>query len=266
MMARKGKLASLIGLVLIGVVIANVYVGAFSPIDRPIKMNLSKYGTGACPAESIEASYYQGMTSDCFDEVGSLAGPDILLLLEGLALFGAGFIRMPKKGKWATRIRRVSLMFGPVFIAFAIVDAFDLSPHVNTEQIAVFLPFHVEPVLLQIGSFVIGIFLVRGRKFVDEGDGGDKKKVDDAMRLEKERIEMDRAFSTGGTLKGLGKKSKGMDKFTTVGELWGAMGLAAFECEFEEGLREDGDFKVERPCHICSGQGCKRCDNKGYIG
>ena len=266
MMARKGKLASLIGLVLIGVVIANVYVGAFSPIDRPIKMNLSKYGSVSCSAESIQASEDMGMTSECFDELGTFAGPDMLMLFEGLALFGAGFIKLPKKGKWATRIRRVSLMFGPVFIAFAIVDAFDLSPHVNTEQIAVLLPFHVEPVLLQLGAFVIGIFLIRGRKYVNDGDGGDKKKVDDAMRLEKERIEMDRAFSTGGTLKGMGKRSKAMDKFTTVGDLWGEMGLAAFECDFEAGLREDGDFKVERPCHICSGQGCKRCDNKGYIG
>ena len=264
-MARKGKLASLIGLVLIGVVIANVY-GAFSPIDDSLKMNLSKYGSVSCSTEAIQESYERGWASDCYDEPLTLAGPDILMLLEGIALLGAGIIKMPKEGKWATRIRRVSLMFGPLFIAFAIVDAFDLSPHVNTEQIAVLLPFPAEPVLLQIGAFVVGIFLIRGRKYVNESDGGEKKKVDDAMRLEKERIEMDRAFSTGGTLKGLGKKSKGMDKFTTVGDLWGEMGLAAFECEFEAGLREDGDFKVERPCHICSGQGCKRCGNKGYIG
>ena len=265
MMARKGKLASLIGLVLIGVVVANVFFGAFSPVDPPVKMNLSKLGSVSCSDESIQASVDMGMTSECFDYLGTFGGPDIMMLLEGIALFGAGFIKLPRKGKLATRIRRVSLMLGPLFIAFAIVDAFDLSPHVDTEQIAVLLPFHIEPVLIQLGAFMLGIFLIRGRKFVNEDDGGDKKKVDDAMRFEKERVEMDRAYSSGGSLKGMDKKSKAMDKFTTVGELWGEMGLAAFECEFEAGLREDGDFKVEKSCHICSGQGCKRCDNKGYI-
>ena len=255
MMARKGKLASLIGLVLIGVVIANVYLGAFSPVDPPVKMNLSKLGSVSCSDESIQASVERGMTSDCFDYLGTF----------GVALFGAGFIKMPRTGKWATRIRRISLMFGPVFIAFAIVDAFELSPHVEAEKIAVLLPYHLEPVVIQLGAFILGVFLVRGRKFVNEDDGGDKKKVDDAMRLEKERVEMDRAFSSGGSLKGMEKKSKAMDKFTTVGDLWGEMGLSTFECEFEAGLREDGDFKVERSCHICSGQGCKRCGNKGYI-
>ncbi|MGY8670104.1 MAG: hypothetical protein ACKVJ7_03530 [Candidatus Poseidoniales archaeon] len=265
MMARKGKLASLIGLVLIGVVIANVYLGAFSPVDPPVKMNLSKLGSVSCSDESIQASVDMGMTSDCFDYLGTFGGPDIMMLIEGVALFGAGFIKMPRTGKWATRIRRISLMFGPVFIAFAIVDAFELSPHVEAEKIAVLLPYHLEPVVIQLGAFILGVFLVRGRKFVNEDDGGDKKKVDDAMRLEKERVEMDRAFSSGGSLKGMEKKSKAMDKFTTVGDLWGEMGLSAFECEFEAGLREDGDFKVERSCHICSGQGCKRCGNKGYI-
>ena len=265
MMARKGKLASLIGLVLIGVVIANVYLGAFSPVGPPVKMNLSKLGSVSCSDESIRASVDMGMTSDCFDYLGTFGGPDIMMLIEGVALFGAGFIKMPRTGKWATRIRRISLMFGPVFIAFAIVDAFELSPHVEAEKIAVLLPYHLEPVVIQLGAFILGVFLVRGRKFVNEDDGGDKKKVDDAMRLEKERVEMDRAFSSGGSLKGMEKKSKAMDKFTTVGDLWGEMGLSAFECEFEAGLREDGDFKVERSCHICSGQGCKRCGNKGYI-
>jgi hypothetical protein len=265
MMARKGKLASLIGLVLIGVVIANVYLGAFSPVDPPVKMNLSKLGSVSCSDESIQASVERGMTSDCFDYLGTFGGPDIMMLIEGVALFGAGFIKMPRTGKWATRIRRISLMFGPVFIAFAIVDAFELSPHVEAEKIAVLLPYHLEPVVIQLGAFILGVFLVRGRKFVNEDDGGDKKKVDDAMRLEKERVEMDRAFSSGGSLKGMEKKSKAMDKFTTVGDLWGEMGLSTFECEFEAGLREDGDFKVERSCHICSGQGCKRCGNKGYI-
>ena len=265
MMARKGKLASLIGLVLIGVVIANVYLGAFSPVDPPVKMNLSKFPTVSCSDESIQASVERGMTSDCFDYLGTFGGPDIMMLIEGVALFGAGFIKMPRTGKWATRIRRISLMFGPVFIAFAIVDAFELSPHVEAEKIAVLLPYHLEPVVIQLGAFILGVFLVRGRKFVNEDDGGDKKKVDDAMRLEKERVEMDRAFSSGGSLKGMEKKSKAMDKFTTVGDLWGEMGLSTFECEFEAGLREDGDFKVERSCHICSGQGCKRCGNKGYI-
>ena len=265
MMARKGKLASLIGLVLIGVVIANVYLGAFSPVDPPVKMNLSKLGSVSCSDESIQASVERGMTSDCFDYLGTFGGPDIMMLIEGVALFGAGFIKMPRTGKWATRIRRISLMFGPVFIAFAIVDAFELSPHVEAEKIAVLLPYHLEPVVIQLGAFILGVFLVRGRKFVNEDDGGDKKKVDDAMLLEKERVEMDRAFSSGGSLKGMEKKSKAMDKFTTVGDLWGEMGLSTFECEFEAGLREDGDFKVERSCHICSGQGCKRCGNKGYI-
>jgi len=265
MMARKGKLTSLIGLVLIGVVIANVFLGAFSPVDPPVKMNLSKMGSVSCSDEAIQASVDMGMTSECFDYLGTFGGADIMMLLEGIALLGAGFIKLPRKGKWATRIRRVSLMFGPLFIAFAIVDAFDLSPHVDTEQLAVLLPFHVEPVLIQLAAFIIGIFLIRGRKFVDEDDGGDKKKVDEAMRLEKERIEMDRAYSSGGSLKGMEKRSKAMDKFTTVGELWGEMGLAVFECEFEASLREEGDFKVEKPCHICSGQGCKRCDNKGYV-
>ena len=265
-MAKGGKLRGFIGVLFLAITVANVQFGALSSTFEPVKLNLKKYGSAECTTETIEYDMKNEIASDCYSQVGQWEGSDLLFLLEGLALFTSAFIKLPKKGVWANRIRRISIILGSIFITTAILDAFEVTPYVDTEVMATFLPFAINPALLQLGMFVLGALMLRGKKYVDD-DNSDAKKLEEAARLEKERIAMDQAYATGGTLKGLKSKkpSKSMKKYTTVGDMWGSMGLAAFEDEFEQGLRDSGDFSVERSCHICSGQGCARCGGKGHL-
>ena len=265
-MAKGGKLRGIIGVLFLAITVANVEFGALSSTEVPVKLNLKKYSSEECSTASIEYDMKNEIASDCYSEIKKWEGRDLLFLFDGIAILASAFIKLPKKGIWATRIRRISIILGSIFILTAIVDSLEVTPYVDMEAMAPLLPFPINPALLQIGMFVLGALMIRGKKYVDD-DNSDAKKLEDAARFEKERIEMDQAYATGGTLKGLKSKkpSKSMKKYTTVGDMWGSMGLAAFEDDFEKGLRDSGDFSVERACHICSGQGCARCGGKGHL-
>ena len=63
-----------------------------------------------CAISDIELELSQGNDSFCLGPVGEWNGADFLLLGEGLFILLVGRIKLPQKGRWALRIRKI--MFG----------------------------------------------------------------------------------------------------------------------------------------------------------
>lgn len=258
------KLASLFGLVLIAVSVANVEFGALMDLDPPQKVNLSRLADPGCNADEIQKDLDTGDVNECVSTPGVWEAPDLLLLLEGCVLFLTSFMRWPRKGRWAKRIRRLAVIAGLIFCGVALADRFDMLPGTSSEDLSSLLPFPAPPIAVQIGIFAIGIFLVRGPKYrIDYDDRGktDEEKRDRLLQ------QIDHAYKQGGNLGSLSKTSrkKGYLNYKTVGDLWGHQNLERFEDEFEGGMRDSFAGSVGRTCHLCSGEGCPGCGNVGTI-
>ena len=52
----------------------------------------------------------------------------LLLLGEGILIFLASFMRWPRKGRWAIRIRKMAIVSGVILCGIALADRFDKLP------------------------------------------------------------------------------------------------------------------------------------------
>lgn len=255
------KLAAIIGLALIAVSVANVEFGALMGLDPPQKLILARLADPGCNADEIQKDLDSGDINSCVTTPGVWDAPDLLLLLEGCIMFLTSFMRWPRKGRWALRIRKIAVVTGVILCGLALADRFDKLPGTSSEDLSGLLPFPAPPIAVQIGIFAIGIFLIRGPKYriQKENKRNSNKKRDYSHK------ELDLAYKSGGNLGSLSKtgKIKGVSKYRTVGDLWGHQGLSQFEDEFEGGMRDNFNASAGRACHLCNGEGCRGCSNTG---
>jgi len=149
----------------------------------------------------------------------------------------------------------------------AIADATDTLPGPDAGDLAALLPFPAPAIAVQLGVFVMGIFLIRGPKYIyDDGEKGQTSRFQE--KTDKLHSDMDKAFKSGGSLKGLKsdrQMMKGMKRYTTVKDLWTHQELSHHEDAFESGLRDVASYSLGRTCHLCNGSGCARCSNTGSL-
>lgn len=260
-MGRMKKLAAIIGLALIGVSVANVELGALMNLDPPQKLILARLADPGCNADEIQKDLDAGQANACVTTPGVWDAPDLLLLGEGCLMFFASFLRWPRKGRWAIRIRKMAIVAGVIFCGVALADRFDQLPGTSSEDLAALLPFPAPGIAVQIGLFAIGIFLIRGPKYKINFEKEKKVKKDRNYSHQ----ELDLAYKSGGDLGSLARtgKSKGAAKYKTVGDLWGHQGLSVYEDAFEGGMRDNFGTGVGRTCHLCNGEGCPGCSHTG---
>ena len=257
------KASAIFGFALVVIAIANVEFGALMSLDPPQKLILANLADDGCNELDIQRDLNAGSMNACITTKGVWDAADVLMLAEGCLMFLAVFLRWPRKGRWAVRIRRLSIIGGGLLCGLALSDRFDLIPG-GSAQLAELLPFPAPAIAVQLAFFSIGIFLLRGPKYVIDDPNAEKKSAGEMRRL---HAELDRAYAEGGVLGGLsskkGKVSKGIEKYTTVKDLWIHQGLEEYEDEYEAGLRDNSDGPVARNCHLCSGQGCAGCNFSG---
>ena len=135
-MGLKKKLAALVGLVLISVSIANVELGALMGLDPPKKLILARMADPGCTTDEIQKDLDAGEANACVTNPGVWDAPDILLLGEGLLIFLASFMRWPRKGRWAVRIRKMAIVSGVILCGVALADRFDQLPGTSSEDLA----------------------------------------------------------------------------------------------------------------------------------
>ena len=256
------KLAALIGLVMIAVSVANVEFGALMGLDPPQKLILSRLADSGCNSDEIQKDLDAGDANECVTSPGVWDGPDLLLLLEGCVLFLTSFMRWPRKGRWAKRIRKIAVVTGGLFCGIALADRFGKIPGASSEDLASLLPFPAPPIAVQIAIFAIGIFLIRGPKYRIDYDKENRPR---GQKREYTVQQLDLAYQQGGNLGNLTKAkiSSGASKYRTIGDLWDYQGLSKYEDEFEGGMRDSFHSSVGRTCHLCNGEGCRGCSNTG---
>lgn len=256
------KMASIFGIVLIAVAIANVEFGALMNLDPPQKLILSRLAEPGCSSDDIQKDLDSGDLNECVSSPGVWEAPDLLLLVEGCALFLTSFMRWPRKGRWAKRIRRTAVVSGVILCCVALADSFDFLPGASSEDLAALLPFPAPAVAVQIGIFMAGIFLVRGPKYRIDFSS---KEVMDTQKRDRLLMDIDLAYKKGGDLGSLSKpaSSKAYTKYQTVGDLWSQQNLSIFEDEFEGGMRDSFGATAGRTCHLCTGEGCSGCGGTG---
>lgn len=258
------KLAALIGLVMIAVSVANVEFGALMGLEPPQKLILARLADSGCNSDDIQKDIDSGDANDCVTSPGVWDAPDLLLLLEGCVLFMTSFMRWPRKGRWAKRIRKIAVVTGILLCGIALADRFHNLPGASSEDLAALLPFPAPPIAVQIGMFAAGIFLIRGPKYrINYNDDKGPKK----QKREYTVQQLDLAYQQGGSLGNLTKprRSSGASQYRTVGDLWSKQGLSKYEGEFESGLRDTFGDSVGRTCHLCNGEGCQGCSNTGMV-
>ena len=203
-MGLKKKLAALVGLVLIAVSIANVELGALMGLDPPKKLILARMADPGCTTDEIQKDLDAGEANACVTNPGVWDAPDILLLGEGLLIFLASFMRWPRKGRWAVRIRKMAIVSGVILCGVALADRFDQLPGTSSEDLATLLPFPAPGIAVQIGLFAAGIFLIRGPKYKIHFEKEKKRKKDRNYSHQ----ELDFAYRQGGNLGSLTKAGK----------------------------------------------------------
>ena len=257
------KLAAIIGLTLVGLSVANVEFGALMGLDPPQKVILSRLADPGCNADEIQKDLDSGDLNACVTTPGVWEAPDLLLLAEGCLMFFASFMRWPRKGRWALRVRKIAIVAGVILCGIALADRFDQLPGTSSDDLAALLPFPAPGIAVQIGLFGLGIFLIRGPKYRIKFD----KKKDKRKKRDYSIQELDLAYKRGGDLGSLSKsrKPKGIAKYKTVRDLWGHQGLSNYEDAFEGGMRDNFNINTGRTCHLCNGEGCNGCGNTGVL-
>lgn len=256
------KVTAIFGLTLIAIAVANVEFGILVDLDPKQKLILANAADAGCNEKDIQNDLDEGELNSCVGPLGQWDAADILMIFEGSAMFLASFLRWPKKGRWAKRFRRMTIVVGAMLCGLAVADSMDLMPGVSSSELAELLPFPAPAIAVQLAIFSFGIFLIRGPKYVVHDESSERAKQ---LEMRKLHADMDRAYKEGGNLGKLGSKrqSKAMSKYTTVKDLWVHQNLDEFEDEFEAGLRDDFGGQMARACHLCSGQGCAGCNNTG---
>ncbi len=259
-MGLRRKVATLIGLAMIAVTVANVEFGALMPLNPPQKLIITKVADAGCTAEEIQTDLDEGRMSTCVSPLGTWEGPDLLFVGEGLLILFASKLRWPRRGKWAKRIRRGAMVTGILLCLVAVADRYDGLPGPSSSDVAELLPFPAPTIAVQIGIFALGIFLIRGPKYIydDLEDSPDKKR-------DRSYLQMDQVYTQGGNLGHLNRTRKVKSNYNTIGELWKTQGLSQHEDSFESGLRQEKGMLVARMCHLCNGAGCSNCGNTGSV-
>ena len=258
------KLVAIIGLALIAVSVANVEFGALMGLEPPQKLILARVADPGCNSDDIQKDLDAGDANDCVTTPGVWEAPDLLLLFEGSVMFLTSFLRWPRKGRWALRIRKMAVVTGLILCGIALADRFDQLPGTSSEDLAALLPFPAPAIAVQIGIFAVGIFLVRGPKYrIDGKSSGVPKKKNREYTIQ----QLDMAYQQGGSLGSLAKtkRSKGASQYQTIGDLWNYQGLSKYEDAFESGMRDSFSDSVGRTCHLCNGEGCHGCSNTGMV-
>ena len=111
------KLAAIIGLALVGLSVANVEFGALMGLEPPQKVILSRLADPGCNADEIQKDLDSGDLNACVTTPGVWEAPDLLLLAEGCLMFFASFMRWPRKGRWALRVRKIAIVAGVILLS-----------------------------------------------------------------------------------------------------------------------------------------------------
>ena len=248
----------IIGIVMVSLVFLNVQFGLIAPeiIDGsgPAKIDAMKMLEPHCAISEIELELSQGGDSFCLGPVGEWSGADFLLLGEGLFILIVGRIRLPQKGRWAVRIRKIMFVSGCSFFGLAILDRLGVLPTaVGSEGIATLIPLDVSPLFVQIGLAVIGAFLMRGPKYWEAEAIEQTNK-----RLDARREVADKFRSTFGTAAKPLSELEGKQKRVTRSPLMHRDSRLSMS-------RSKSNVKVKATCPYCKGGGCKKCDWTGII-
>ena len=133
-------------------------------LDPPQKLILARAADPGCNADDIQKDLDAGEANACVTNPGVWDAPDLLLLGEGILIFLASFMRWPRKGRWAIRIRKMAIVSGVILCGIALADRFDnyQAPRLKTSPLCC-LSLH--RIAVQIGLFAAGIFLIRGPKY-----------------------------------------------------------------------------------------------------
>tara|TARA_B100000459_G_scaffold74187_1_gene41195 strand:+ start:1337 stop:2113 length:777 start_codon:yes stop_codon:yes gene_type:complete len=247
-----------IGILMVSFVILNVQFGLIAPeiIDgsQPAKLDVMKMVEPHCAISDIELELSQGNDSFCLGPVGEWNGADFLLLGEGLFILLMGRFRLPQKGRWALRIRKIMFVTGCSFFGLAILDRLEVLPTaVGSEGIATLIPFDVSPLFVQIGLAVIGAFLMRGPKYWEAEAIEQTNK-----RLESRREVADKFRSTFGTTARPLSELEGKQQRVSRSPLMHRDSKLSMS-------RSKSSIKVNATCPYCKGGGCKKCDFTGII-
>ncbi len=251
-------IAPAIGILMTTFVVVNVQFGLIAPeiIDGagPAKLDVMKMLEPHCAISEIELELSQGSDSFCLGPVGEWNGADFLLLGEGLFILLVGRFKLPQKGRWAVRIRKIMFVTGCSFFGLAILDRIGVLPTaVGSEGIATLIPFDVSPLFVQIGLAVIGAFLMRGPKYW-EAEAIDQTN----KRLEGRREIAEKFRSTFGTTANPLSELEGKQKRVARSPLMHRDSKLSMS-------RSKSNIKVKATCPYCKGGGCKKCDWTGVI-
>lgn len=257
------KFSAIAGLLMIIAAIANVEFGALMPLDPPQKLILARVADQGCKADEIQKELDAGNVNECVTSIGVWDAPDLLLVAEGSILLLSTFLRWPRKGRWALRIRRLAIVSGIVLCGLALADSFDKLPGTSSEELAILLPFPAPPIAVQIAIFALGIFLIRGPKYEIDYDKTSKRESKNNLQMT--HAQMDSVYASGGSLGDLQKKRKRSYKYSTIGDLWQDQGLSVYEDKFESGMRDEFADETKRTCHLCNGEGCAGCNRTGFV-
>tara|TARA_B100000900_G_scaffold95258_1_gene78390 strand:- start:3658 stop:4434 length:777 start_codon:yes stop_codon:yes gene_type:complete len=247
-----------IGILMVSFVFINVQFGLIAPeiIDGsgPAKLDVMKMVEPHCAISEIELELSQGGDSFCLGPVGDWNGADFLLLGEGLFILLVGRFRLPQKGRWAVRIRKIMFVTGCSFFGLAILDRIGLLPTaVGSEGIATLIPFDVSPLIVQIGLAVIGAYLMRGPKYWEAEAIEQTNK-----RLEGRREVADKFRTTFGTSARPLSELEGKQQRVSRSPLMHRDSKLSMS-------RSKSNLKVNATCPFCKGGGCKKCNLTGII-
>tara|TARA_B100000767_G_scaffold51409_1_gene46812 strand:- start:3128 stop:3904 length:777 start_codon:yes stop_codon:yes gene_type:complete len=256
--AIRRNLATIIGLSMALFVFVNVQFGLIAPeiIDgaEPSKLDVMKMLEPHCALSEIEKELADGNDSFCLGPVGEWNGADFLLLGEGIFILMVGKLKLPQKGIWAQRIRKIMFATGCAFFGLAIIDRLKLLPTaVGSEGIATLIPFDISPMFVQIGLAVLGAFLMRGPKYWEA------EAIEQTHdRLENRREVADKFRSTFGTTARPLEELQGKQKRVARSPLMNRDSRLSMS-------RSKSNIKVKATCPYCKGGGCKKCGFTGII-
>jgi len=250
--------STILGLLMVGFVIVNVQFGLAAPQyydgAEPSKLDVMKLFEPHCSKAEVEKELGQGNDSFCLGPVGEWNGADFLLLGEGIFILMIGRLKLPQKGRWAQRIRKVLFASGCAFFGLAIMDRLGLLPTaVGSEGIASLLPVDVSPLFVQIGMAILGAFMMRGPKYWEAEAIEQTNK-----RLESRREVADKFRSTFGTNARPLNELQGKQKRVSRSPLMHRDSRLSM-------TRRSSGLKVEATCPYCKGGGCRKCNSTGTI-
>lgn len=256
--AIRRNIATIIGVAMVVFVVANVQLGMVAPqiIDGADNSTIDvlKMLEPHCEVSKIEIELAQGNDSFCLGETGEWTGADFLLVAEGLFLVFMGRFKLPQKGRWAKRVRKVAFVSGCTIFALAIFDRLELLPTaVNSEGISSLLPIEASPLTVQITMAIIGALLMRGPKYW-EAEAIDLTN----KRLERRREVAEKFRSTYGTISKPLPELHGKQQRVAKSPLMYKDSRLVMQ-------RSSNSVKVKATCPYCQGSGCEKCNFTGSI-